>query len=237
MSRIATLLSHPWLWRARSAANNEHELASPSSANRSDKPSFGKTPTGFAQLDDWLPDGGWPTRGLIEILGEPHDESLYLLAPMLATLFFSAQHGKEKTSNASASALAWVAPPHEPYPPAFIVNGIDIKHILIVRTDQSLWAMEQILRSAACRLALGWIDNAPGKNLRRLQLAAEEANSLGILLRPLRFGGEPSPALLRLSVEREDTQLKVSVIKSRGGRLGVLRIPEVARNDNARSVA
>lgn len=227
MSRIAALLSHPLLWRARSDPASESELANPANANRADKSSFGKVPTGFTQLDDWLPNGGWPTRGLIEILGEAHDESVYLLAPMLAKLFFLTQPCKEKTSSASANALAWIAPPHEPYPPALIANGIDIEHILVVRTDQSLWAMEQILRSAACRLALGWIDNAPSKNLRRLQLAAEEGSSLGILMRPLRFVSEPSPALLRLLVEREGAQLKVSVIKSRGGRLGVLRIPEI----------
>ena len=51
--------------------------------------------------------------------------------------------------------LAWIAPPYLPYAPALAALGIDLKHILIVRTHsprETLWATEQALRSQACGL-------------------------------------------------------------------------------------
>jgi hypothetical protein len=202
-ARLDALLSHPLLWRARDATT-----------------SIGALPTGFAPLDEWLPGAGWPAQGLIEILSEPVDnDALSLLTPVLAALFVRSSPPIEDNG-----ALAWIAPPHEPYPPALTASGIDIKHILVVRTEQTLWAMEQVLRSAACRVVLAWIDDAPIKSLRRLQLAAEDTASLGVLMRPLRCSAQPSPAVLRLTIARETAHLKVGIVKSRGGRLGSVLI-------------
>jgi cell division inhibitor SulA/protein ImuA len=203
-ARLDALLSHPLLWRAHDAAIQADAL-----------------PTGLPLLDEWLPGGGWPKQGLIEILGDQVDgEALRLLAPLLAGTFI---HGGMREVN---STLAWIAPPHEPYPPALMANGIDIKHILVVRTEQTLWAMEQILRSAACRVVLAWLNDAPIKSLRRLQLAAEDSASLGVVLRSARYSGQPSPAVLRLVLERNAVHLKIEIVKSRGGRLGSVCIPD-----------
>ena len=203
-ARLDALLAHPLLWRARDAVIQNDAL-----------------PTGLSLLDEWLPGGGWPKQGLIEILSDRVDsEALRLLAPLLAGTFI---HGSTREA---MSALAWIAPPHEPYPPALMANGIDIKHILVVRTEQTLWAMEQILRSAACRVVLAWLNDVPGKGLRRLQLAAEDSASLGIVLRSTRYSAQPSPAVLRLILERNAAHLKIDIVKSRGGRLGSVLIPD-----------
>jgi cell division inhibitor SulA/protein ImuA len=204
-ARLDVLLSHPLLWRARDTAVQVDAL-----------------PTGLTSLDEYLPGGGWPTQGLIEILSEQVDnEALCLFAPLLATVFAHSSMRK-----GGGDTLAWITPPHEPYPPALTASGIDIKRILVVRTEQTLWAMEQILRSAACRVVLAWINNASIKNLRRLQLAAKGSASLSILMRSVRYSAQPSPAVLRLRVEREAAHLKVSIVKSRGGRLGSILIPD-----------
>jgi cell division inhibitor SulA/protein ImuA len=204
-ARLDALLSHPLLWRARDTAIQIDAL-----------------PTGLAALDEWLPGGGWPKQGLIEILSEQADgEALCLLTPLLAAF------SRSNTLKENNGAIAWIAPPHEPYPPALLAGGVDIKHVLVVRTEQALWAMEQVLRSAACRVVLAWIGDAPSKSLRRLQLVAEESASLGILMRPVRYGVQPSPAVLRLSVVREAAQLKVDIVKSRSGRLGSVSIPDL----------
>jgi hypothetical protein len=204
-ARLDALLSHPLLWRAR---DTEVQIDS--------------LPTGLASLDEWLPGGGWPTQGLIEVLsGQVDNEALRLLAPLLAGASIRSSTRKEHNG-----VLAWIAPPHEPYPPALTASGIDIKHILVVRTEQTLWAMEQILRSAACRVVLAWIGDAPIKSLRRLQLAAEDSASLGILMRSVRYSVQPSPAVLRLTLEREAAHLKIGIVKSRGGRLGSVLVPD-----------
>jgi cell division inhibitor SulA/protein ImuA len=204
-ARLDALLLHPLLWRAQESSHKDVTAD--------------VLPTGFTQLDSWLPGGGWPTHGLIEIFSEQADGALHLLTPVLAKLF------RAEISQETQKALVWIAPPFEPYPPALVAHDIDINPILVIRTEQILWAMEQSLRSSVCRIVLGWISDAPSKKLRRLQLAAEEAKSLSIVMRPLQYSAEPSPAVLRLTLEREADHLRVNIIKSRGGRLGAVLIP------------
>jgi hypothetical protein len=81
------------------------------------------------------------------------------------------------------------------------------------------WAMDQALRSEACSAVLGWANPRDPQALRRLQLAAEQSNSLAVLFRPLQAGLTPSPAVLRLALLGDGRQgLQVRVVKSRGGR-------------------
>jgi cell division inhibitor SulA/protein ImuA len=73
--------------------------------------------------------------------------------------------------------------------------------MLIVRTHLPLWAHEQALRSGACEMALAWLPRASPRAIRRLQLAAEQGRSLGVLYRSQRFASDPSPAMLRVLLE------------------------------------
>jgi hypothetical protein len=56
--------------------------------------------------------------------------------------------------------------------------------------------------------------------MRRLQLAAETGNALGILFRSAQAGKERSPAALRLKLEAVNNGLAVHILKRRGGYLG-----------------
>ena len=191
--RVDELLQNPQLWRAKGINASAPSL-----------------PTGFDVLDERLPGGGWPTRGLIEILlDSPGSSELNVLMPLLRQLC-----GVENNWH------AWIAPPYEIYPPALHACGISIERMLVVRTSQALWAMEQSLRSGACRIVIGWTNRARPQGLRRLQLAAEQSRSLGILFRHSRWRKESSPAVLRLLLEPIPAGLRVSIVKSRGGRGG-----------------
>ncbi|MCZ7564178.1 MAG: translesion DNA synthesis-associated protein ImuA [Burkholderiales bacterium] len=146
--------------------------------------------SGFAALDAALPGGGWPTGCLVEIL--PRHEGigeLRLLGPALAGL---ARSGR---------CLAWIAPPHLPYAPALAAAGIDPQRLLVVRTrspQETLWATEQALRSAACGAVLAWPAAPRYPDLRRLQIAAEKSSGLAVLFRAPHVADEASPAPLRL---------------------------------------
>lgn len=169
--------------------------------------------TGFAALDAELPGAGWPTGCLTELL--PAHEGigeLRILGPALAHL---SQAGRR---------LAWIAPPHLPYAPALEAAGIDLAHLLIVRTRSprdTLWAAEQALASAACGAVLVW-PGAPPRHevkyaeLRRLQLAAEKTRTLAVLFRPPRAAMEASPAALRLALDTAAGGLAVRILKRRG---------------------
>ncbi|MEG1681208.1 MAG: translesion DNA synthesis-associated protein ImuA [Stenotrophomonas sp.] len=166
-----------------------------------------RQPTGYAQLDDVLPTGGWPESALSEILlpAEGVGE-LRLLWPSLARL---TQAGER---------VVLVAPPHIPYAPAWQAAGIELRQLQVVQAaDQrdALWATEQCLRSGSCGAVLCWPQMAEDKALRRLQVAAESGQTLGFASRPLQAARNPSPAALRIAIDAQPAQLRV--LKCRGG--------------------
>lgn len=164
-------------------------------------------PTGHPDLNDTL-GGGWPQGGLTEVLGLPEGPgSLGLFMPALARL----SHGGQW--------LAWVAPPCIPYAPALVDQGMNVKSLLWVHARphrDTLWALEQALRSGTCAAVLGWLPRVEPVALRRLQLAAEAGDTWGLIFRPPEAARQPSPASLRLRLEARHEGVEVTVLKQRG---------------------
>lgn len=174
-------------------------------------------PTGCAALDAALPGGGWPESALSEILvDQPGIGELSLLWPTLARLTMANER------------VVLVAPPHVPYPQAWLAAGIDLRQLTIIDTQgrDALWATEQCLRSGSCGAVLCWPQHADDRALRRLQVAAETGQTLAFAYRSLREAVNPSPAALRLAVEAQPAQLRV--LKCRGGLASPQPIPATA---------
>ena len=197
--KIARLLEHPAIWRGRSAAQRRSGL-----------------PTGFAALDEYLPDSGWPRTGLIEILVARFGSGeLTLLMPALAAL----------TRAAVARWCVWVAPPLVPFAPALVSCGVVLDRVAVVGGARPLWALEQTLGSGACDAVLGWVRQVKPRDLRRLQLAAERGRTLGVMFRPRRAAREASAAVLRLSIEPLAEGVRVTLLKGRSVRRDALDLP------------
>jgi len=167
-------------------------------------------PSGFQDLDEALPGGGWPREALTEIL---HDRAgigeFTLIAPALAAL-----------TRAGKRAVL-VAPPHIPYAPALAAAGVDLVNLLVVTAErrEALWAAEQALRSGACHALAAWLAKARYAELQRLAVAAEAGRALAFLYRPPAAADESSPACLRLALESAGAQLAVHILKRRGAPL------------------
>ena len=168
--------------------------------------------TGFPGLDGILPNGGWPPRGLVEIvcprrgMGE-----LQLLVPLMRDLTSRGQ------------CVLWVCPPAAPYAPALVQAGVDIGKVLVVAPGASLrnalWSMEKALRS--CRLVLAWQNGLSHQVLRRLQLAANTGNSLAVLFQRGNSGCPYSALRLQLSRaggagDPGEKGPRVSILRARG---------------------
>ena len=178
---------------------------------------IGTQPTGYAELDERLPFGGWPEAALTEIL-LPYTGigDIKLLWPTLARL------------TQSGERVTLIAPPYLPYPQAWIAAGVDMGLVSIVEAKgrETLWAAEQCLRSGSCGAVLCWPERADGKALRRLQVAAETGQTLAFVYRSLEEAANPSPAALRLVIEPSPLQLRI--LKCRGGQPKVLPLPAAA---------
>ncbi|MEO5701449.1 MAG: translesion DNA synthesis-associated protein ImuA, partial [Casimicrobiaceae bacterium] len=116
--------------------------------------------------------------------------------------------------------VVWIAPPHVPYAPALQAAGLDLTRFIVVRcarpVDQ-LWAFEQALRAPECGAAFAWLGTRDERLLRRLQVAAREARTWGVLWRRPGETAMASAAPLRLRLAPRDGRLAVHVLKRRGG--------------------
>jgi hypothetical protein len=183
--------------------------------------------TGFLQLDQYLPGGGWPLGTLTEILIENTTvPPLWLIAPALATLSRE-QHWQ-----------AWIAPPSIPYAPALAAAGIDLSKVLLIHPrlrNDTLWAVEQTLRSGACSAVLFWPWQQNSTVLRRLQLAAERGRSWGLCFRSCHSIKHHSMAALRLLFRVNRDGAEISVLKCHGNKplmgLQLDRKTDLARGD------
>ena len=142
-------------------------------------------PTGFDELNALLPEGGWTQAGLTELL-IPHEGAgaLQLLLPALARL------------SQEPRWIIWMAPPYMPYAPALEAAGVDLTRLLRVYPragSDGLAAVEACLRAGACSAVLAWPLAGELQALRRLQRAAAQGDSWGVLLRPHRYASRPSP--------------------------------------------
>ncbi|MGB5585549.1 MAG: translesion DNA synthesis-associated protein ImuA [Gammaproteobacteria bacterium] len=165
------------------------------------------TPTGHPQLDACLPGGGWPTNAIREMVTPQWGVGeLQLLLPLMRTI----THQKRW--------ILWISPPYVPYAPALERAGIDMDYVIVIQPDNACkdasWSIEKALQTKACAMVLAWQNGLPSGAIRRLQLAAETGQSLGVLFRQRNH--EHSPAALRLNLKPSETGVHVEVLKARG---------------------
>ena len=171
-------------------------------------------PSGFPILDAELPGGGWPRRALSELLlrhsgiGE-----MRLLAPCLARV------------QRSERLVMLFDPPAALSAAALQGLGLDVEQLLVISTrtpalpsGDSLWALEQALKSGHVGAVLAWLPpRLRAERLRRLQLAAHAHDGPAFMLRESGAAERPTVAPLRLALRAQGADaLAVRVLKRRG---------------------
>ncbi|MAA74972.1 MAG: hypothetical protein CMN28_09710 [Salinisphaeraceae bacterium] len=190
-SSLSNLLQNQALWRASEGAT------------------LGASASDWGALDAQLPGGGFPTGAVTEILCQrPGSGELGLLLPLLARL--------TQADNRRQAAL--ICPAFPPYGPGLAAAGIDLRRFLIINSFEAadaLWSAEQCLASGlfSALMLQGASDTA---HIRRLQLAARDADAMVFSFRPLSAARRPSPAALRLQLEPGQTGPTLTILKCRG---------------------
>lgn len=201
----------PALWRGRSDGGG-----------RSVRPGEHTIDTGFADLNRLLPNGGWPLRAIIEInVSAWGNGELQLFMPLLARL------------TQGQGRVAMVAPPYRPYAPALMQGGVALPWLMIVDCCENTarnvwWSAEKLLRHPDCGVVLLWPPQPDPAQVRRLQLAADASDSIGVVFHCGRQ--VDTPVGLRLFVSRGACGVEVRLDKSRYGwrQQGQVVLPETA---------
>ena len=191
-AELAELLHNPLLWQGGRLARAEDAVAS-----------------GFVALDRELPGGGWPQASLTELLLDHQGiGELRLVLPALKALVQAGEW------------IALIAPPHVPYAPAFARHGIDPGLVIVVDTAEEKnrwWSAEQVLRANSAGALLFWPRAVNDAQTRRLQLAAQDSQSLAFVFTGTARAAQPSSAPLRIRLSLAEEKLRIDVFKRRGG--------------------
>ena len=145
--------------------------------------------SGCKVLDQFLPQGGFQRGQLIEWLSAYQGSG--------ATCW-ALQSCRIQTTGALAAnnqSIVIIDTEHTFYPPAAFGMGIDLERLVIIRPKNAadaMWALDQSLRCPAVAAACAVLPRLDPRDFRRLQLAAEQGNTIGHLLRPLSVHGQPS---------------------------------------------
>jgi protein ImuA len=194
-------------WRG----SHRHFQGPGASANSDNHGSQGLS-TGYAALDAQLQQGGWPMDSTIELLSDGC--GLGAMGLFLSAMEHLSEQGRWQV---------FIAPPYIPYAPLLAARGIDTQQVLLVHPQNRkdlLWATEQALRSSTCSAVFSWLGAQDYRysELRKLQLAAADGDSLAVLFRPNQVSDHHAPASLRLQMRE---YRKVHILKQRGGNQSV----------------
>lgn len=163
--------------------------------------------TEYPALDAQLPGGGWPRSSLTELLVRQHGiGEMRLLRPALAAL-------------ATNQRIALVQPPYVPHAMAMMGWGINEQNVLWIKTERScdaLWATEQILKNGSVGAVVIWQKAFRPEALRRLNLAAQGAETWFWAVRPQYASDSSSPSPLRLSLSPALGGVDVEIVKRKG---------------------
>jgi protein ImuA len=179
----------------------------------------------YQWLDELLPGHGWPTSVLIELI--PMAEGIGELRLVLPALKRLCREGRD---------IVFIRPPHLPYPPALAQAGLPLNRIIWIAADSDAdarWAAEQTLREGTAGAVLLWSDVAKDVLLRRLQLAAREAETLTFLYRSPMSLQLASPAAVRVAMHPLRRGMRVEILKAQGGRTGTVTLSLADEADEA----
>lgn len=125
--------------------------------------------------------------------------------------------------------LVIVDPSGEIYPPGLAYLGVDLERVVFLHPSSerdAFWAIIQILRCPAVGAVWARLTHLDMKTGRRFQLAAEQGQTLGVFVRPLRTLQEISWAEVRFLVEPQPLRfagessqrrrVKVTVLRAKG---------------------
>lgn len=184
------------------------------------------TSSGYPVLDAALPQSGWPSAGLIELLlQQPGIGELRLLQPALQMI-------------ARKRPVVLVQPPCLPQAAAWHGWGLEPQQLVWIRSQQTadaLWSAEQVLKNGSCGALLLWQQQVRPEALRRLHLAAQGSDTLFWMMRPLAAAQDSSPSPLRLALRPAPGGLALEIVKRRGPQLDqtlFIALPQAAAYPN-----
>lgn len=168
--------------------------------------------SGIPALDAYLPQGGWPRDGLIELRVEDAGAAvLPLLLPHMSQL------------SQANRWQAWLSPPFAPYLPALDRAGVAIDHLLVIRPrshQNGLEVLERALSLGNFVSVFAWPLAQETDLMQRLRLAARQGQCQAFLFSTLGDERVADDVDLSLRVATRPEGLQVQLMHPRARKPG-----------------
>lgn len=160
----------------------------------------------YPELDRVL-NGGFPKQGVIEIRTLLGVGELRLISPYL----------QQKQSQ---GLIVFIGAPANLSSESLLLQGLNLTNILILsaNSDEALWCAEQCLTSGCCASMVLWHNNFEIHQIRRLNLACEQAETSLFVFRDLYASNLGFSTELSLTLTPHQQGLSAKVEKQKGGR-------------------
>jgi len=165
-----------------------------------------KLATGIDVLDDAL-QGGFPQRGMARIQSTMGIGELRLCMPIL------------KQRQQDQRQLFLIASPAQVNAEMLLEYELSTERTFFINNHDlaaQLWACEQCLKSGCSHTVILWCNKLSLNQAKRLQLAAEQGDSLLVVFQ-YSTSIQALPISLSLSLSRKEQQLRINITKQRGG--------------------
>ena len=148
--------------------------------------------SGIAQLDNWLPHGGWQKGSIVECLLPVNGfGEMELLLPLMSRL--SREH-----------SMALIGMPWEPHALGWLQRGVALERLCFVATQKDSDAMRVVEQALECRcfsLVVAWVGGSINNSQwQRMRQSLQGQSGMLWLMRPYERRQELSAADCRLGL-------------------------------------
>jgi protein ImuA len=187
--------------------------------------------TGLLELDQIAPAGAFQGGAVHELLVPRQAVYPMTIALLLAT-----------AAQKNGGTVVWNDPERELHLPALSAAGINLRHLILLRSARradQLWALAECLRCRGVCATVASVERLNQIEARRLQLAAERGGGVGIFIRPhtpgissyyaaaTRWLAQPAPGSDQMQ------RWKMELLHGHGGQIGKVLLLEVNRETRA----
>lgn len=163
--------------------------------------------SGYPELDAHL-EGGLPEQGMLDIHSDTGIGELRLFLPYLLQRQIQQQR-----------LMVIIAPPLQINSEMLAEAGFALERILVIQPDSAqdaLWAAEQCLKSGCCHSVLSWQNELEIHQVKRLQLAAKQGNSLHFVFRNQQSNSLSLPVTMSLQLAPSHEGISIKINKRIG---------------------
>jgi len=163
--------------------------------------------SGTSLLDGFLPEGGWPTCELSEVVCDHYETGLQLLLPLLAS------------ANAENRWITMISPPTNLDQSLFSYYGIDMSRVLLIHPKNDVddkITMNNALKNGKSDIVIFWTKKLASRFLAQWRKSVKQGNCVGVIIHEKGKSHNSRSVALTIEAKAEENNILLKCAKKYG---------------------